>query len=52
VTARIVLLASDGTRAIVDEKGDVTLIRGALAFSLRHREADKLVKALATKELR
>jgi len=46
VTARVVVLAVDDTRAIIDSKGDVTLVRGSQAFTLRRREVDKLVKAV------
>lgn len=49
MNARVVVLASDNTRAVVDGKGDVTLIRAGQAFTLRRREVERLVKAISVR---
>lgn len=48
--ARVVVLASDDTRAVISANGDCILVRGSQAFSLRRREVERLVKAVTGKD--
>lgn len=42
--AKVVELAID-SRAVIDQRGDVTFLRGGQALTLRRREIDKFIGA-------
>lgn len=48
MTARVIELTT-GSRAFVDERGDVTIVQGALSLSLRRREIEKLIRGYRPK---
>lgn len=49
MNARVVELAVD-SRAVIDERRDVTIIRGGMALGLRRREFEKLIRAYQEKQ--